>query len=145
MNNILKCFSVACLFAVLCMSACKDSAEATEQEVITTLLSDGKWAIQSVSVDGIDRSSLFSGLVLDFEEGSYTSVNGKSLWPASGSWRFTADNTTSITRNDGLVASIAEIGEEKLILKLTSTSTSYGPGRVSSIAGEHTFTFVRTN
>ena len=99
--------------------------------------------MQTVTVDGMDETSMYSGLTLKFTNTQYTTTNGKIVWPASGVWLF-ADNTGKIiTRGDGIEMSVQQIDSDKLVLNFTWTTTTLGPGRISSMKGKHVFTFIK--
>lgn len=137
--------AIALLGFVLTIASCggKEPAAQTDTERVQEILTSGTWKIQSVSVDGVDRTSDFANLQVIFNSGSFTATNGKLVWPATGTWSFTNDQATAFSRSDGVSVSIVEATDIRLVVELDWTSTTYGPGRVSSVAGEHTFTFTK--
>ena len=134
--------SLVFLCIVLAAVSCKqDDPELTESERVTSLLILGPWKVQTVTVGGVDKTPEFTGLQLAFTASSFMATNGHLVWPASGTWAFTSDNATAFNRNDNVTVTIDEVTDTKLVLSLTWAGTTYGPGRVTSVAGEHKFTF----
>lgn len=131
------------LTVLVLLSACKDNEEPkpSKAEEVTALLISGTWKVNSVLVDDVDRSSVYSGLNISFTSTGFTTLNGGKIFPASGTWEFTSDEATAIERNDGLVIDIVSISESQLKLGLTWTSGSIGTSRVSSVSGDHVLTF----
>jgi hypothetical protein len=106
-----------------------------------TILTSGTWNLQNVSVDGVDKSSIYSGLTLRFTEGNFTTTNGRVVWPASGTWEFSDDTGKNLTRGDGVPIGVEEATTSKLVLKLTWNQTTLGQGRANSVKGVNVFTF----
>jgi hypothetical protein len=132
-----------CLFLLtLLIVSCGGDPEPTAAEKNTELMTaSGAWKLQNVLVDGTDKTSVYSGLTIQFTETAFTTTNGGVVWPASGSWSFKDDSGTVINRNDGIEIKLVEVSTSKLVLQLTWTKLTIGPGRVSSLSGSHTFTF----
>jgi len=128
----------------LSMSSCKKNSDETVQEKTLKMLT-GTWHINTVTADGIDNSSLYTGLALTFASGAYTVVtSGQSpVWPASGTWSFTDNSATSFTRDDNVIVSITSLTNTNLTLTLQWAKTTYGGGRESSIAGVNIFQFSK--
>lgn len=118
----------------------KGSDPSPADEVKAILIS-GTWALQTVLVDGVDQSTVYTGLTVRFTETNYTSSNGRVVWPASGTWQFVDNTGKSMVRNDGLVIEIEESNNSKLVLKLIWDKTTLGAGRTTSVKGAHVFTF----
>jgi len=133
-------------FALLCavmiaLDACKgggDPEPETESERVTKLLTTGTWKLNSLTIDGVAKSS-FDGMTITFTNGSYTSTKGEPVWPSSGTWSLSDATAKTISRSDQTPVSIDAIDANNLTLSLTWTKTTLGPGRASSIAGKHTF------
>jgi hypothetical protein len=137
----------AALSAILCLSmlmysSCDGDPGATQtrQEEVTAMLVGKTWKLQSVSVDNVDKSSLFTGMTISFSNSSFTVTNATPVWPASGTWSFTSDEATFVKRNDNVEVKV-EPTATTLKLTLSWTKTTLGPGKVASIAGQHVFTF----
>lgn len=109
------------------------------QDEVRTKLMSATWTVQSVTVDGVDQSSLYKNLSLKFAASSYTSTNGSVIWPASGTWSFTDQTATVIRKEDGTDV-LVEVTDTSLKLTLTSLKTTIGPGRLTSLKGVHVFT-----
>lgn len=141
MNRLLPLLFVA---IAACFAACDKDDEISSIELISSLLTTGgTWNVQSVTVSGTDQTSLYSGLQLSFTATNYTTVNGGSIWPASGTWQFTDETATTIKRSDDVLITVVEAEEKKLVLSFTWSKTTLGSGRTGSISGQHVFTFVR--
>jgi len=142
-NSLYIASSVLLFFAVSVLSSCGGKDSPSASEVNQGILSSGTWKISNVTVDGVDQTSLFTGLTLQFTASSYTTTNGDPVWPATGTWSFTDDTATSVKRSDGVIVGISSISETGLVLTLDWTKTTLGTGRVKSVAGAHVFTFTK--
>ncbi|GHN02107.1 hypothetical protein WSM22_35960 [Cytophagales bacterium WSM2-2] len=133
----------ACLLLVGCLaiSSCSKSSSETPSEKALKLLT-GTWHISTVTVDGVDKTSQFAGFALTLVPGLYSTVATVSnpVWSAAGTWSFTDNNATSITRDDNVVVNITSLTSTSLTLTLQWTKTTYGGGRTSSVSGTHVFT-----
>jgi hypothetical protein len=117
--------------------------EPTPEELATALITAAgtTWKIHSVTVDGVDKSSLFAGMTLKFTSSSFATTNGDPLWPASGTWDFTSTQATTIKRNDNVEVQV-QATSTSLKLGLTWNKTTFEPGRTQSISGQYLFTFT---
>jgi len=133
--------------AIVNLSGCKkddDPVIESEMERVGRLLTTGgTWNLQSVTVDGVDQSGLFSGMTLSFTSNSFTASNGGLVWPSSGAWSFTDNSGQVITRGDAISVAINEISETVLRLTLTWDKTTLGPGKTNSVKGTHVFVLGR--
>jgi hypothetical protein len=100
------------------------------------------WKIQSAIVDGVDQTSVYKGLALAFSSAGYSSTNGGTVWPASGTWSFNNTDGTSVKRDDGLIITV-EVTDTTLKLSYTWTKTTLGGGRIESIKGAQVLTFTK--
>jgi hypothetical protein len=130
--------SVAVIVALANLAACKKSDPAPSN---TSKLTANNWVMQSVTVDGVDKTSVYSGLTIKFTDTAYTTTHGGVVWPASGTWHWTNNEQTVFERNDGLPVT-AEVTATTLKLSLVWATTTLG-GRVQSVAGQHIFNFVK--
>ena len=125
------------------LSGCKggttDPTPISKQDEVRALLTSATWKMQSVTVDGTDKSIIYKDLSLKFSASGFTATNGGAVWPASGSWTFTSAEATAIKRDDGLEVKLQEITNTSLKLALTWSKTTLGPGRVESVSGQHLF------
>lgn len=135
--------SVTIIFCgLLVLQSCGGKgSDPSPADQMKTILTSGTWNLQTVSVDGVDKSSVYTGLTVRFTEGNFTTTNGRVVWPASGTWQFTDDTGKNITRGDGLAISIEEAITSKLVLKLTWSQTTLGQGRSNSVKGVNIFMF----
>jgi hypothetical protein len=136
--------SLIVIGVILIVGGCgKDTPNAND--VNTKILSSHGWKLQTLSVDGVDKTDLYSGMTLSFTAGSaytYTSSHGAPVWPTSGTWSLSADGKT-VQRDDQVTVNVDEIADGKLVLSLTWNKTTYGGGRGTSVSGNHVFTFVK--
>ena len=147
-NMTLLLYALVMLVVIVQLMSCGGSksdptpATPSAQDDVKTKLTANNWNMQSVSVDGVDKSSLYNGLTIKFSGTTFTVTNGGPVWPASGSWSFTADDGTKIKRDDGIEV-LVEATATTLKLTLTWTKTTLGSGRVESVKGQNVFTFVK--
>lgn len=133
-----------------------DGGSKSPQEKQFDLLK-GSWTLQSASLDGTNKTSDYSNLVLTLagtfaENGIYDySFTGTrpivSPWPASGKWKFGTDPVTDIIRDPNTGDEIAAV------YTLTSTTLtvsfdlpagkSWSGGRVGSVEGSWEFVFEK--
>lgn len=144
MTRTFRSFSAATLALILAIpftQGCKGSSkDPSPTDEMKSILMSGTWQLQNVTVDNVDRTSVYSGLTLAFSATSFTASNGRVIWPASGTWKFSDDTGKSITLDDALPVSIGEATSSKLVLSLSWSKTTFG-GRLESVKGSHVFTF----
>lgn len=102
----------------------------------------GNWVMQNVLVDGVDKTSTYSGMTLSFTATSFTSTNADPVWPSSGTWSLNANGTT-FKRGDGVEVSIQAATTSSLKLGLAWTTKTFGSGKTNSVAGNHVFTLTK--
>ena len=135
-------FSIAIIAAIIQLSGCKeDAAISNQDEVKAKLTAAATWKMQTVLVDGTDKSTVYKDLNIKFTDTGFTSTNGGVVWPATGTWSFTDADATAITRNDGLTVSLQEVTGTSLKLALSWSKTTFAPGRSGSVSGQHVFSF----
>lgn len=122
-------------------SSDNDTPLPSKQDEVTAILTSAPWKVNTVSVDGVDKTIVYKDLGLTFTNTSFTSVNGAAVWPASGTWTFTSSAATAFTRNDGLVVTIQEATATSLKLALTWNKSTLSPGKTQSVVGAHVFSF----
>jgi hypothetical protein len=132
-----------CLSGLLFMQSCKKDSPQPETERVKALLKSNTWKMQSVQVDNVDKTSVYAGFTLSFTDVNYSTTNGGGLWPATGTWTFVDDTGKKIKRNDNLEITLVEVTETSLKLSFNWSKTTLGPGRTSSVAGNHTFNMVK--
>ncbi len=141
-TSILYLLPVVLMVMLSGLMSCDDD-EPTAQETATNLLTSAVWKIKTVTVDAVDKSSIYPGLTLTFTATGYTTTNGGAIWPASGTWSFTDQTATVITRNDGLEITIQELTETSLKLAFNWTKTTLGSGREQSLSGQHVLSYSK--
>ncbi len=118
-----------------------DPKPSTQDQVKGKMVS-GVWKIQSVTVDGVDKTSVYPGLTLQFTATTYTSANGKPVWATSGTWEFTSADATAFKRDDNIEVTV-EATDTSLKLTLNWPTGTLGGGRVESVKGVNVFTFKK--
>jgi hypothetical protein len=113
----------------------------SQQELVTQKLTASPWVLQSVTVDGFDQTGTYSGMTLSFTSTGFTSVNGRGVWPDTGSWTWRNEEATSFSRNDGVIVSIQDISNTSLRIEMDWDETTFIRARTSSIGGKHVFVF----
>ncbi len=112
------------------------------QDQVKAQLVANPWKLQSVSVDGVDQTSVYQGFAITFTGSGYTTSKGGAVWPASGTWTFASTDGTAIKRDDGLDVQIL-VTATLLKMTLTWTKTTLGGGRIESLKGQHVFTMTK--
>ncbi|MCE2995057.1 MAG: hypothetical protein ACK5RG_11195 [Cyclobacteriaceae bacterium] len=136
--------TLAIIMMLMAMVGCGgDSAAPSATEIATNQLKANTWRISSVMVDGVDKTSMYTNMTLSFTSNSFSTTNGRVVWPASGTWTFTDNTAKKIKRNDNLEVTITEVSATALKLSLTWTTGTLGTGRNTSIAGNHVFSFIK--
>lgn len=150
-RKLLYVFLVAsALSTILSISSCKNEDTPSATEVSKSQLTAHAWKIRRVTIDGVDHSSLFADLSLQWRgDNRFSTVNGGVLWPASGTWSF-ADETGKalrVTLNGvaDVPVTIETLDDTRLVLSLFWNKTTLSGGRTASIAGDHTFEFEVAN
>ena len=143
MQKIFQYVSFAFAIGVLVTFSNCGSNDPSASEVMTKKLIAHPWKLSIATVDGTDKTATYSGLTITFTNTGYTATNGLPIWPASGTWQFTGDKATSITRNDGLELAITEATDATLKLTFTWNKTTFETGRAGSVSGLHVFTFTK--
>lgn len=136
-------FSILAVVAIGALSHCggDEPTLPSKQDEVTKILTGSPWKINTVSVDGTDKTLTYKDLGLTFTETGFTSVDGEPVWPASGTWSFTSNEATAFTRNDGLIVTIQQANATSLKLALTWSKNTLGSGKTQSVSGAHVFSF----
>ena len=107
------------------------------------LISAAEWKVSEVRVDN-DISTLYTGMILNFGEGTYTSTNGGAIFLSSGTWVFQSVDADKMTLDNEIEIDIQEISETSLVLSLDWTKNTIGTGgKDESISGNHVFSFTK--
>ena len=120
-------------------SVADDPVEQTEEEKQLESLSASAWTMSSITLDGADVTTNFSGLVLTIKSDKTYSTNGSydPVWPSSGSFTFGSDLNT-LTRDDGVSMTLAQ---SETSLTVTFTYADSG-GRIDALPGDYVFNFI---
>ncbi len=130
---------VAAAWLLALMPGCGGSESNPQEEQLKALTAT--WTLNSVTNDGTDVSSQYSGFSLNANaEKTYSTINGGNAWPANGTFDFADDSTTDrLLRDDGVVISILSLTDTSLELNF-SVSTVRGEANGSAgITGNFTF------
>jgi len=136
-------FSIAAMLLISCGSddpgVATDPVEQTEEEKQLELLSASVWKMSSITLDGADATSNFSGLELTIKSDKTYSTNGSydPVWPSSGTFSFGSDINT-LTRDDGVSMTIS-VSETSLSISFTYADSG---GRLDAIPGDYVFSFT---
>jgi hypothetical protein len=131
--------------AVFTLSSCGGSDEPSPIEKQQKLLA-GTWTINSVKVDGVDYTNLFTGFTLTFTENPprYSPTNGGKVWTTEEDLVFAGALGNAFVGPGSEIVSIETITANTLVLRMNWTTTTLGKGgRANSIAGNHEFTFTK--
>lgn len=131
-------------FGVVCLMSCGGGGDdgTDEPSAQERALEDltGTWRLASITVDGNDITANYPGFTFSYTEATYTTVNAKILFKASGTWSW-ADNTTSTLFNldDGKSISITLLNQSEFGLAFTHTSG----GSAAGVSGNYRITMSR--
>jgi hypothetical protein len=137
MKYIINKLVMGCMLAsIVLLTACEE--EPTAQERKKALLLSATWGDPIVTVDGVDQTSLYQNLEIQFTEHGYTSSGGEPLWRSSGTWSFSGGSAIYIGL-DGVLAELTEISGSSLVITRINPNTTFEPGRIRSIKGKNVF------
>lgn len=144
MNTFNKIYTaIVLLLAVLLLTlaGCDKGNDPTAEEAALKKLKSKTWQLKSVTVDGVDRSQDYAGMSIIFSDHAITAVKGGVVWRSQDTWQFTNAQATAFIRGDGVTAELITLTSASLVVRLSWNETTYGPGRVRSVAGEYIFSF----
>ena len=137
-------FSIASVMLISCGDdgddpGSDDPVEATEEENQLESLSTSAWTMTSITLDGVDATSNFSGLILTIKSDKTYSTNGEydPVWPSSGTFTFGSDLNT-LTRDDGVSMTVS-VSETSLSITFTYADAG---GRIDALPGDYVFSFT---
>ncbi|NJN42636.1 MAG: hypothetical protein HC811_10810 [Flammeovirgaceae bacterium] len=119
------------------MSACGGGDDPDPVAENMTKLQSGTWKVQTVTVNGVDETDLFTGFTIKFNASTFNASNGDPIFPASGNY---SGSLTSLSLDGGVPSINYEVTDTSLKMTLTWSKTTFGSGRVESISGQHVFT-----
>jgi hypothetical protein len=148
MKNLL---AYGCLVAAALLSSCKHESKPSEQQRVTTLLTQGtgSWKPSStagVTVDGLDvTADMFKDFTITFGDGTLTTTGTTPVWLRQDTWHFKEGSTTVIIRGqDSKEVTIKDVSATELQLSLDWDQTTYADGgRLKSIPGTFVFTMSK--
>jgi hypothetical protein len=123
-----------------------DEKEVDPIEVAKSQLMANPWKLNSVTVDGVDKTSLFTGLKVVFSNSSYTATPSNVIWRSSGNWELESATVAKLTptQQEPIIATIISLSETKVQLSLQWDETTIGSGgRGESIEGSYIFEFIK--
>lgn len=131
------------LLAVLLvtLAGCDKGGDPSAEEAALKTLKSKTWKIKSVTVDGVDKSQDYPGMTISFSDNAVTVVKGGVVWLSQDTWQFTSAQATAIVRGDGVTVDLITLTSTSLVVRLSWSETTYGPGRMHSVAGEYIFSF----
>jgi hypothetical protein len=129
--------------------------EPTAGDLVLINLVSGTWKVNTVTIDGVDKTSMFTNMTLAFTSnatvngkpvafnGNYSPSNGGVVWPSSNnSWTITDQAAgKTMMRGDGLEVQLTEVTASSMKMNLAWNKTTFGTGRTGSLKGQHVFTF----
>lgn len=144
----------AALFLMNCDSGGDDEKPAEEVQLDKL---KGSWTMNSVDLDGTDRSSDFTNLVMTVSGTFSNSTNptynysftgsrpNPSPWPAAGTWRFGSNVNTLILRldDDQEINYTLATNDTQLTMEFTYAGDGFAGGRVGEVEGQWTFVFTK--
>jgi hypothetical protein len=136
------------VMAVISFSGCDKSDEpspelsAAEKQIQSLV---GQWNINSVKVDGVDYTNLFTGFTLTFSHtpAGYIPANGGKVWATPAALSFQNDLATQFLGPGFQIVTITTLTSNTLVLQMPWSQTTLGPGRTKSISGNHEFVFSK--
>lgn len=138
------------LMVVTVLTSCSKGGDSngvpsTPEELMAKKIEAINWKIVTVSVDGVDYTTLFKNFTMKLGDQTYSTTNSPSdIWKSSGTWKFISNtNGYQVMRDDGVEIDISQIDENSLVFSMMWNKTTYGGGRTSSVSGKHTFTMSK--
>ena len=150
MKTLKTFLSIAVVAALTVFSSCgEDEPGLSFDEIVA-----GTWSLSSVTVDGSDVTSDFSGFSLSLNHngpnsgsGSYSTNNGGSLLTSG---EYYADGTKIYTMNESSgmtsysITSFSLTNDNKtLTFGFNNPTTTLGGGRTEGLAGDYVFVFTK--
>jgi hypothetical protein len=136
--------SAIILYTTVTVTSCKDD-DPSATETNLKRLTAHHWQLTKVTVDGIDKTSLFIGFTLQWnKDNSFAVIDGGAMWPPTGTWSFT-DGTAqtlfvSLSNSADAEVTIETLNDTNLIISHWD-ETTLGQGRVRSVEGDYLFEF----
>jgi hypothetical protein len=144
-NLICVLLSAFILLTTLTVTSCKDD-DPSAAETNLKRLTAHHWQLTKVTVNGVDKTSLFIGFILQWnKDNSFTVIDGGAMWPSTGTWSFTDGSAqtlfVSLSNSADAEVTIETLDDTNLVISLHWDETTLGQGRVRSVEGEYLFEF----
>lgn len=149
MKTIKNIFTLALLATVLIFPSCGGDGGENEPSISFDEKLNGTWTLTSVTVDGSDVTSDFTGFQISLSSsgpdsggGNYTITNGNSVLFSDGSYSLNGTTNMNLNGGDGsnTNATISLSADEAtLTLSFYNPNTTFGGGRVDGAAGDYVF------
>lgn len=138
-------FNAAFTFITVVVMAFACGNETTVADETRALLKARTWSVYSVQMDGIDKTSMFSGMKINFEDQVYTAQNGGFIWGSDLrlSWAFQDTEATKFAIGSGPTVYIQELTKSSMTLRLRWSLDDFGGGATSPESGLYVFEFRR--
>jgi hypothetical protein len=120
------------------MAGCKD--DPTAEELFMAKISK-HWIATNITLDEVPVNGAFDGFAITIvKDKTFTTENSNApIWPAASAFTLQKGAVAAsfdLLRSDGVEVEVAELTDEKLVLKFRYVSTG---GRVSSVTGNYVF------
>jgi hypothetical protein len=144
-NLVCVLLSLFVLYTTACLTSCKDDDPSAAETNLNRLASH-HWQLTKVTVDGLDKTSLFIGFTLQWnKDNSFVVIDGGAMWPPTGTWSFTDGSAqtlfVSLSNSADAEVTIETLTDANLIISLHWDDTTLGQGRVKSVEGDYIFEF----
>lgn len=139
----MKTFVSIYIVALLLMCNCNKHHDPTPDDIqqqASKKLQAATWKVKTVLRDGMDITTDYTNFTLTIAASTYTTTNGGLAWPASGTWAFQGQSTTTVIR-DGSIPVDFVLADDGSSLKLNFTieSSTYTGGRENGLKGAYEF------
>lgn len=142
----MKTFVSIYIVALLLMCNCSKHHDPTPgdiQQQTSKKLQSATWKVKTVLRNDVDITQDYTNFTLTIAASTYTTTNGGLAWPASGTWAFQGQSTTTVIR-DGSIPVDFVLSDDASSLKLNFTieTSTYTNGRVNGLKGVYEFDLV---
>ncbi|MDH5396726.1 MAG: lipocalin family protein [Cyclobacteriaceae bacterium] len=148
MKKYKKAIYIIAITGIALLSSCKGGGgNGDDPEMTIDDRLKGSWVMVSVTVDGADVTSDFTGLKVTFNSngsnsgsGSYSHTGGNTPIYSTGNYNINGITGIVLSEGDGGVIEAAitlSNSDKTLMLSFNNPTTTFGGGRVTSVAGEY--------
>lgn len=137
---------VTIYLAALLLSNCNkhdDPTPADIQQQTSKKLQSAPWKVKTVLRNEVDITQDYTNFTLTISASAYATTNGGLAWPASGTWAFQGQSTTTVIR-DGVIPVDFVLSSDASSLKLNFTieTSNYTGGRENGLKGAYEFDLI---